>query len=76
MKAEKYIKTMVSLYDGKLCDWQAKQAIYIARREEREKSVEAFKKVISECGSKCERTCSYFCNDECLIEKFEELLNE
>ena len=45
----------------------------LARKEEREKAVAALRQVIAWCGE-CENKCYTSCGDECLIDKFNELL--
>jgi hypothetical protein len=51
------------------------KAVEMARKEEKEKAISAFSKVLSECGGcDCKDACSVKCGNDCLIEKFTELI--
>ena len=77
MTAEEYLKSnkfqkpgyagyYVALYD-------AREAVKMARREERERALTAYQKMLSICP-KCTKACSPKCGTDCLIGKFKELL--
>jgi hypothetical protein len=54
---------------------EAYKAVDMARKEEREKALIAYQKMILRC-QKCTKACSSQCGTDCLTNKFKELLNK
>ena len=51
------------------------KAIEMARKEERDKAMYSFKKILNQCTD-CKDSCSAKCGKECLENKFKEFLNK
>ena len=80
MKAEEYIlnNSFVVYYPAAKCtrvviDYKALQALNMARKEEREKAIKAFRKVT--CRTGIDIPCEY-CSNVCKINEFVKRLNE
>lgn len=74
MKAEDYIKQMLSLYDGELCEEQIRHIIYMVRLEEREKAIDAINGTIIYIKSEIENGRSI--SENSVLSVFKELLNK
>lgn len=88
MKAEDYIKRsefsngfIDNSFNGQLdravvASSTAMNAIQMARKEEREKAIEAFREVSTNECCNCKDACSVRCGTDCLLNKLKELLNK
>jgi len=81
MTAEEYIQSESTTFESPNIDstskivetFIAKKAIEIARKEEREKAIEAFKELQCYCGKDMD---CYFCSCRCNLSKFRKIINQ
>ena len=81
MTAEEYIQSESTTFESPNIDstskivetFIAKKAIKMARQEEREKAIDAFKKLQCYCGKDMD---CYFCSCRCNLSKFRKIINQ
>ena len=81
MTAEEYIQSESTTFESPNIDstskivetFIAKKAIEMARKEEREKAIEAFKELQCYCGKDMD---CYFCSCRCNLSKFRKIINQ